>query len=577
MHPSCLPALAVALLAAPTPAAASPQDTERISVSTSEEEGDDASGFFGVAPTLQGPSQSVYFTTRARNFDANDTNSEFDVYRRDPGVGTTVRAILGLNGAEPDGDVAEPHVTPDGLFVLFSSDATNLVSNDTNDEYDAFVLDVKAGTIERVSVDSAGRQSKLGGVGESMTGDGRFVVFTSRSDHLASSDSNDTVDVFLRDRKLQTTICVSLNSNGDDTGNGDSFGGTLSKDGSLVAFDSRADDLVKSDTNASLDCFLRDVANDATSRVSLGEGGHEISHGAFDAHLSPSADWLAFGSFSDDVLVAGTDLFVTQVYLRSLESGEVLLVSRSSAGEVGDDTCSRIGLAIRSDPDGDEPVVIFDSFAGNLVPDDTNFKRDCFVARPLRGAIQRVSVDSDGVEADRGTAIGSGLALSPDASSACFTSASDDLAAGGDNDIEDVFQRGLCWVTCAESGVGRAGKGGFVPRLFGHGGSCEQSAYSIHVTDGLGSTFGYLWIGLGSANGTLFGASFYIDLAQPFWLVPILLQGPPGQAGKGTLDVDGTNVEGLGSFDVFLQCMFVDTAAVRDVSFTNLLTVTIES
>ena len=84
----------------------------------------------------------------------------------------------------------QPAVSGDGRFVAFSSDASNLVDGDTNAAADVFVRDAAAGTTTRVSVGDAGAQGDGGSYDPAVSGDGRFVVFSSDASNLVAGDTN---------------------------------------------------------------------------------------------------------------------------------------------------------------------------------------------------------------------------------------------------------------------------------------------------------------------------------------------------------------------------------------------------
>jgi hypothetical protein len=141
--------------------------------------------------------------------------------------------------------------------VAFESVANNLVSGDTNGWRDVFVRDRQSGTTERVSVDSAEAAGNSDSVEPSISGDGRYVAFPSDASNLVSGDTNGSVDVFVRDRQSGTTERVSVGSGGAQ-GNGDSDFASISSDGHAVAFQSSASNLVSGDTNVAEDIFVRD-------------------------------------------------------------------------------------------------------------------------------------------------------------------------------------------------------------------------------------------------------------------------------------------------------------------------------
>src|SRR5207244_3637084 len=152
--------------------------------------------------------------------------------------------------------------------VAFDSDASNLVPGDTNDAPDVFVRDRVAGKTERISVSSSGAQGNDGSVSPSISADGRYVAFVSRSTNLVSGDTNAQYDVFVRDRLAGTTECVSVSTSGQ-LGNSASSGASMSADGRYVAFYSSSSNLVPGDTNGKSDVFVRDRATGITERVSV--------------------------------------------------------------------------------------------------------------------------------------------------------------------------------------------------------------------------------------------------------------------------------------------------------------------
>ena len=116
-----------------------------------------------------------------------------------------------------------------GRFVAFYSDADNLVPNDTNGCRDVFVRDLIAGVNFLVSVNTNGNASGDGiSTDPAISGDGRYVAFTSSADNLVVVDTNRSQDVFVRDMLAGTTTLVSVSTDGINSGNGDSFSPSIS-------------------------------------------------------------------------------------------------------------------------------------------------------------------------------------------------------------------------------------------------------------------------------------------------------------------------------------------------------------
>src|SRR6185369_8798194 len=139
-----------------------------------------------------------------------DANGAADIFIAHRPGGAIDRVSVGTGGAEANGASLIPTMTPDGRFVAFASNATNLVPGDTNGVYDVFLRDRTLGTTERISVSSSGVQGdalsgfyQLGlqafSLGLSITPDGRYVAFTSRATNLAPQMGTGAGDIYVRD------------------------------------------------------------------------------------------------------------------------------------------------------------------------------------------------------------------------------------------------------------------------------------------------------------------------------------------------------------------------------------------
>jgi hypothetical protein len=391
---------------------------------------------------------------------------------------------------------------------------------------------------------------------------------------MVKNDKNGTFDVFVRDRSKLTTICASLTASGA-TGNSFSLGADLSADGGRLVFQSSASDLVAGDTNHDFDIFLFDVATGAIERASVNAGGVELDGDSRGPAISKDGSLVAFGSVASNVhrdAPGGT----SQIFVRDPATGEVWLASRGADGLAADRDCIIPTLFVADRPSGPVPLVLFWSAATNL-QDAGVADADLFAADFRTGLTQCVNVDSGGGDHTT-TPFTIPAAATADGSAIVFTSRDTQIVAGDLNRVPDVFLRGLQWTVPTEFGTGLAGTGGYVPHLLGHGGSCEAAHWSIDLVDGLPQAPGTLWVGFGRTNGVkLFGGTFYVDLSQPFFALPIVLGGPPGLGGAGELHIDGVDVGDLGQFSLFLQCTFVDAHAPRGVSLSNALELAIDA
>src|SRR5581483_4479049 len=220
--------------------------TTRVSVAAGGGQAGDAS--FG--PSLSGDGGIVAFVSRSADLVAGDTAGGEDVFVRDLRAGKTTRVSRG-------GSASAPVVSADGRVVAFASAASAMVPGDTNGASDVFAFDRETGATERVSVGPAGAQGDRASVAPALSADGRFVAFASDATDLVPGDTNQRSDVFVRDRRLGTTIRVSVGSGGQ--ADRPSATPQVSADGRFVAFQSAADDLVPGDTNSAPDIFVHDL------------------------------------------------------------------------------------------------------------------------------------------------------------------------------------------------------------------------------------------------------------------------------------------------------------------------------
>jgi Tol biopolymer transport system component len=211
------------------------------------------------APTISDDGRFIAFYGYSSNLVPGDTNGNSDVFVRDRATASTFRVSVDSNGAEAAGYSGAPRMTPDGRFVVFMSDAPNLVPGGTAGAFDIYLRDVRFGTTEVVSVASGGARGDGSSMMPSISPDGRFIAFNSQADNLVANDTNGWEDVFLRDRLAGTTERVDVTSlGGQVTGNVAGVWPALSDDGRYVAFSTYAPDLVPMDTNGSSDVFVRD-------------------------------------------------------------------------------------------------------------------------------------------------------------------------------------------------------------------------------------------------------------------------------------------------------------------------------
>ena len=349
--------------------------------------------------------------------------------------------LVSANGAgtgSGNGFSFAPAMSADGRFVAFESLATDLVPDDANGDFDVFVRDLKTGTTTLVSANRAGTGSGNGfSFAPAISADGRFVAFESfATDLVADDDANGDFDVFVRDLKTGTTTLISVNRAGGGSGNGFSSAPAIIADGRLVAFESVAGDLVDNDTNGDIDVFVRDLKTDTTTLVSVNYAGTNSGNSQSRFPVF-SADGRSVAFDSlAGDLVANDTNFNSDVFVRDLHTGTTTLVSVNSAGTDSGNNGS--GLAAVS---ANARFVAFVSSASDLAGNDTNFNSDVFVRDLKTGTTTLVSVNRAGTRSGNG--FSTAPAISTDGRLVAFFSEASDLIAGDTNHDVDVFVRSL--------------------------------------------------------------------------------------------------------------------------------------
>lgn len=304
-------------------------------------------------------------------------------YADSVGVLSITTAGVTANGASD-----HPSISADGRYVVFDSDASNLVSGDTNGLKDIFLVDRQSGSIVRISVGASGQEANGASSNPSISASGRHIAFVTTANNLISSETGSQSRVLVYDRATATLTRVSVNNSGTQVA-GNSYRPVLSWDGRYVAFSSMATDLVGGDTNMVLDVFVHDRDPDAngsfegngtTERVSLDTGATQRSIASDYPSISADGRYVAYAS--------GMEVYV---FDRNTDTSERVSVGLSGAASNGVSTYTSMSADAR--------YVAFVSQATNLVSSDTNAAvADVFVADRNTGTIIIGSRSNSGVQ-----------------------------------------------------------------------------------------------------------------------------------------------------------------------------------
>jgi len=337
---------------------------------------------------------SLSFNFGCSNNDDDDDDG-FTIDNNEP-VNDIERVSFAFDGSETDGDSWTCSISSDGRFVAFYSDATNIVTGDTNEVGDIFIFDRETGINERVSIASDGSQANEEAYTCTLSTDGRFVAFGSYATNLVPNDTNDVGDVFVHDREKGVTKRVSVASDGTQA-NGDSYWAVaVNCDGHVVAFMSEATNLVTGDTNNCNDIFVHNRELRITKRISVGSDGTEADGESMFVKLSCNGRYVVFLSGASNLVPNDPNGSITDGFVHDHWNHVTELIFESAGFDVPGGGSFHSSPSIS--PDG--RFVGFESWSDDLVPGDTNMSGDTFLIERETGIVERCSVSSDGSEAD---------------------------------------------------------------------------------------------------------------------------------------------------------------------------------
>lgn len=306
-------------------------------------------------------------------------NSGFDIFVRDLLTATTTLVSVGVNGSDAIGISSFGLISDNGRYVAFSSHAHNIVTIPTPNGPSIYLRDLQTSTTTLVSINAAGTAGSFGNSELiDMSPDGRFIIFSSNvADLTQHADGNGFgTDIYVRDMQTNVTKLVSVNAAGTASGNGTCYeAGSVSADGRYVAFQSAASNLVANDSGTITDVFLRDIQVGTTIRLSTNTagtaGGDAPSGGPL---IDRAGRFVVFASVASNLIPLPDFNSFEDIFIYDLQTGSKRLITINSAGT---GTGNGLGGSYFPHPvqykiSADSRYVAFLSQSSNLVSNDTN-------------------------------------------------------------------------------------------------------------------------------------------------------------------------------------------------------------
>jgi Tol biopolymer transport system component len=327
----------------------------------------------------------VVFESNATDLAAIPRGAPDQIFVRDMQAGVT--SLVSVNQAGTSGGnsgTTSPEISADGRFVLFTDGATDLVPGVTSGQENVYVRDLQKGTTALVSINRAGTGEGTPAFAfagyHTLSNDGRFVTFVSGAADLVGPDQQPAsrANVFVRDLQTGATSLVSVSADGK-SGAFEMINPTISGNGRFVAFESEAPNLVPGITTSGINVFVRDLQAGTTvlASVNVNGGGTEVSDDTDSPPLlSDDGRFVILTAQAKDLVPGDTAGTGAQLFLRDLQKGTTVLVSRNLSGTGGSNIAIEGGsngpLSNTPAISGDGSTIVFVSRAGDLLAHDFN-------------------------------------------------------------------------------------------------------------------------------------------------------------------------------------------------------------
>lgn len=387
------------------------------------------------------------FQTFATNWGGTDTNADRDVFavnlktKQLIHVNSTSAGVQSNSFGSLDPTATRYTFSPDNRYVLFQSQATNLVGG-TIANQSVYSKDLQTGAVALISSSSAGVQSNIAATFGSFSPDGTKVYFNSNGTNLVGGDTNGVNDVFEKNLLTGVTTRVSTTSAGAELNvgaGGGSYFEDITSDGRYLLFSSGASNVVAGDTNNQWDVFRKDLQTGTVIRVSFGTGSVELNGysglATFYDHSSP--DKVIFTTQATNHGYADAN-GARDVFLRDIVADTTVLISANNVGIIGNQASSGAGDAVFGIPSNNQ--VLFISSASNLLAGDPSVHANYFIKDIVSGTLSIVDQNTSGV-----FPIAPGGAAYPhmnfNGKVIGYSSTATDIVAGDVNGQGDIFVR----------------------------------------------------------------------------------------------------------------------------------------
>ncbi len=323
------------------------------------------------SPGLSADGNRVAFVSYANNLHPGDTDYNADIYVKDLNTGPIWLASTSAAGVKANQKNQSPTLSADGTRVAFESAANNLHPKDPDYLWDIYVKDLVTGELWLVSSTKSGVKGNMSSYNAQISGNGARVVFQTYAANLHAKDTDDRVDIYVKDLASGDLILASTSASGKKS-NGHSQAPSISDTGNKVAFDSYATNLHSKDKDTTGDIYVKTLSSGAIALASTLPNGkkHERGGSSHSPSLSGDGNKVTFLTYTD--MAAKDNNGYGDVYMKTLGSGALALVSQTKGGKLGD------GVSVAPVISNDGSRVAFVSYAKSFSSADKSGDTDIY-------------------------------------------------------------------------------------------------------------------------------------------------------------------------------------------------------
>lgn len=275
------------------------------------------------APAISGDGKSVAFESHATNLTTDDKNGVKDIFIWHSLTNKIERVSVGNDDKEANAASYEPSVSGDGNFIAFTSTASNISSTPKGESNNnVFLRDMALNTTIMISIDPKSKKGG-GGSNASISYDGKRMAFYSQTATLVSDDKNGLWDIFLWEEKNPQLKRISLTADGKERNQGEEsvnriVAPSISGNGRYIAFTTTANNMVPGDDKYFQDVFIYDsqtdsiIAASTTADGKFGNADSPIGQGEKIA-ISYDGNYVAYSTKATNLGVPASNIVMYDV------------------------------------------------------------------------------------------------------------------------------------------------------------------------------------------------------------------------------------------------------------------------